>query len=146
MLLLQLPEEINHSKVIILLLQQSIGEHVAVINLQDKFAKFSEHWTPKVIAEMNDYQFKLVKIEGEFVWHNHSDTDEVFIVVEGKMKIEFEHETIELNQGEMYVVPKGVQHKPYAEQECKVMLVELKGTKNTGSEIHKLTAEDNQWI
>mgnify|MGYP005737992843 CR=1 FL=1 len=67
------------------------------INLQDKFSKFSEHWTPKVIAEMNDYQFKLVKIEGEFVWHNHSDTDEVFIVVEGKMMIEFEHETIELN-------------------------------------------------
>ena len=143
---MQLPEEINHSKVIILLLQQSIGEHVAVINLQDKFAKFSEHWTPKVIAEMNDYQFKLVKIEGEFVWHNHSDTDEVFIVVEGKMKIEFEHETIELNQGEMYVVPKGVQHKPYAEQECKVMLVEPKGVVNTGENSGDLTAQNDVWI
>ena len=146
MLLLQLPEEINHSKVIILLLYPSIGEHVAVINLQDKFAKFSEHWTPKVIAEMNDYQFKLVKIEGEFVWHNHSDTDEVFIVVEGKMKIEFEHETIELNQGEMYVVPKGVQHKPYAEQECKVMLVEPKGVVNTGENSGDLTAQNDVWI
>lgn len=119
---------------------------MAVINLQDKFAKFSEHWTPKVIAEMNDYQFKLVKIEGEFVWHNHSDTDEVFIVVEGKMKIEFEHETIELNQGEMYVVPKGLQHKPYAEQECKVMLVEPKGVVNTGENSGDLTAQNDVWI
>ena len=116
------------------------------INLQDKFSKFSEHWTPKVIAEMNDYQFKLVKIEGEFVWHNHSDTDEVFFVVEGKMFIEFESETIELNQGEMYVVPKGVQHKPYAEQECKVMLVEPKGVVNTGEASGELTAQNDVWI
>lgn len=116
------------------------------INLQDKFSKFSEQWTPKVIAEMNDYQFKLVKIEGEFVWHNHDDTDEVFIVIEGKMFIEFEDETIELNQGEMYVVPKGVQHKPYAEQECKVMLVELKGVVNTGEASGDLTAQNDIWI
>ena len=108
--------------------------------------KFSEHWTPKVIAEMNDYQFKLVKIEGEFVWHNHSDTDEVFIVIEGKMFIEFEDETIELNQGEMYVVPKGVQHKPYAEKECKVMLVEPKGVVNTGESSGDLTAQNDVWI
>ncbi len=117
-----------------------------MINLQDKFLKFSEHWTPKVIAEMNDYQFKLVKIEGEFVWHNHSDTDEVFIVIEGKMFIEFEDETIELNQGEMYVVPKGVQHKPYAEKECKVMLVEPKGVVNTGESSGDLTAQNDVWI
>ncbi len=119
---------------------------MVVINIQDKFLKFSEHWTPKVIAEMNDYQFKLVKIEGEFVWHNHSDTDEVFIVIEGKMFIEFEDETIELNQGEMYVVPKGVQHKPYAEKECKVMLVEPKGVVNTGESSGDLTAQNDVWI
>jgi len=119
---------------------------VVVINLQDKFSKFSEHWTPKVIAEMNDYQFKLVKIEGQFVWHNHSDTDEVFIVVEGKMFIQFENETIELNQGEMYVVPRGVQHKPYAEKECKVMLVEPKGVVNTGESSGDLTAQNDVWI
>ena len=95
------------------------------INFQEKLSKFSEHWTPKVIAEMNDYQFKLVKIEGEFVWHDHSDTDEVFIVIEGSMKIEFDDETVELNEGEMYVVPKGVQHKPYADKECKVLLLSL---------------------
>ena len=95
---------------------------------------------------MNDYQFKLVKIEGEFVWHNHNDTDEVFIVVEGKMFIEFEHETIELNQGEMYVVPKGVQHKPYAKNECKVMLVEPRDVVNTGEVTDKLTASNDVWI
>ena len=77
------------------------------INLQEKLSKFSDHWAPKVIAEMNDYQFKLVKVEGEFIWHNHPDTDEVFIVIEGEMKIEFEDGTVELSQGEMYVVPKG---------------------------------------
>mgnify|MGYP003322877761 FL=1 len=75
------------------------------INLQEKLSKFSDHWAPKVIAEMNDYQFKLVKVEGEFIWHNHPDTDEVFIVIEGEMKIEFEDGTVELSQGEMYVVP-----------------------------------------
>ncbi len=116
------------------------------INFQDKLAKFSEHWTPKVIAEMNDYQFKLVKIQGEFVWHNHSDTDEVFIVIEGSMKIEFDEETVELNEGEMYVVPKGVQHKPYAEQECKIMLVEPKGVVNTGESDSELTADNDVWI
>jgi len=104
------------------------------INFQDKLAKFSEHWTPKVIAEMNDYQFKLVKIQGEFVWHNHSETDEVFIVIEGSMKIE------------MDVVPKGVQHKPYAEQECKVMLVEPKGVVNTGESDSELIADNDVWI
>ena len=82
------------------------------INLREKLEKFSDHWSPKVIAEMNDYQFKLVKIEGEFVWHNHTDTDETFIVIEGEMKIEFEDNTVALKEGEMYVVPKGVEHKP----------------------------------
>jgi len=116
------------------------------INLGEKFSKFSEHWTPKVIAEMNDYQFKLVKIEGEFIRHNHSDTDEVFIVIEGRMFIEFDNETIELNEGEMYVVPKGVQHKPYSKQECKVMLVEPKDVINTGDIEDDLTASNDVWI
>ena len=84
------------------------------VNFSDKFLKFSDHWSPKVIAEMNDYQFKLVKIEGEFTWHNHGHTDEVFIVIEGSMMIEFENKMVELNAGEMYVVPKGVMHKPHA--------------------------------
>ncbi len=116
------------------------------INLEDKLSKFSEHWSPKVIAEMNDYQFKLVKIEGEFVWHDHPDTDEVFIVIEGTMKIEFEDRTIELSEGEMLVVPKGVRHKPYAEEECKVMLVEPRGVVNTGDAEGDLTAPNDDWI
>jgi len=116
------------------------------INLEDKLSKFSEHWSPKVIAEMNDYQFKLVKIEGEFVWHEHPDTDEVFIVIEGTMQIEFEDRTIELSEGEMLVVPKGVRHKPYAEAECKVMLVEPRGVVNTGDAEGDLTAPNDDWI
>ncbi len=116
------------------------------INLEDKLSKFSEHWSPKVIAEMNDYQFKLVKIEGEFVWHEHLDTDEVFIVIEGTMQIEFEDRTIELREGEMLVVPKGVRHKPYAEEECKVMLVEPRGVVNTGDTGDELTADNDVWV
>mgnify|MGYP001323606654 FL=1 len=116
------------------------------INLKEKLSKFSEHWTPKIIAEMNDYQFKLVKIKGDFVWHDHKDTDEVFIVLEGKMTIEFENETVELNEGDMYVVPKGIQHKPHAENECKVMIVEPRGVVNTGNTEGELTASNDVWI
>ena len=123
-----------------------LGATMGKINFQDKFSKFTEHWTPKVIAEMNDYQIKLVKVKGEFVWHNHSDTDEVFIVIEGCLNIEFAGETIELNSGEMYVVPKGVQHKPYADEECKIMLVEPKGVVNTGAIDSKLTASNDVWV
>ena len=116
------------------------------INLREKLEKFSDHWSPKVIAEMNDYQFKLVKIEGEFVWHNHTDTDETFIVIEGEMKIEFEDNTVVLKEGEMYVVPKGVEHKPYAEKECKIMIIEPRGVVNTGDIEGDLTASNDVWI
>ncbi|MBT3657566.1 MAG: cupin domain-containing protein [Euryarchaeota archaeon] len=116
------------------------------INFADKLSKFSDHWSPKVIAEMNDYQFKLAKLEGEFVWHNHPDTDEVFIVIEGSMKIELEDGVVELSAGEMYVVPKGVMHKPSAEDECQIMLVEPRGVVNTGEADSDLTAENDVWI
>ena len=119
---------------------------IDTINLKEKLDKFSDHWSPKVIAELNDYQFKLVKIQGEFVWHNHPDTDEVFIVIEGSMNIEFENETVQLNEGEMLVVPKGVEHKPYADSECKVMLVEPRGVVNTGDADSELTADNDVWI
>jgi mannose-6-phosphate isomerase-like protein (cupin superfamily) len=119
---------------------------MSVVNFAEKFGLFSDLWSPKVIAEMNDYQFKLVKIQGEFVWHDHSDTDEVFIVIEGTMKIEFEERTLTLSAGEMHVVPKGTRHKPYAEQECKVMLVEPRGVINTGDVRGELTAENDAWI
>ena len=116
------------------------------INLREKLEEFSDHWSPKVIAEMNDYQFKLVKIKGDFVWHNHADTDETFIVIEGEMKIEFEDKTVELKEGEMYVVPKGVEHKPYAEKECKIMIIEPRGVVNTGNTEGDLTASNDVWI
>ena len=116
------------------------------INLKSKFKNFSELWSPKVIAEMNDYQFKLVKIKGEFVRHNHNETDEVFIVIEGKMSIEFENETIEIISGEMIIVPRGVMHKPFAKQECKIMLIEPKGIINTGNTSGEMTAMNDQWI
>ena len=123
-----------------------MGTDVNKVNLAEKFALFSEHWTPKIIAELNDYQIKIVKVEGDFVWHDHSDTDEFFLVIEGTLFIEFEGETMELNAGELYVVPKGVQHRPYALEECKVMLIEPRGVVNTGEAESDLTASNDVWI
>ena len=119
---------------------------MTVVNFTEKFNLFSDLWSPKVIAEMNYYQFKLVKIQGEFVWHDHGHTDEVFIVLEGSMNIEFEDRTITINAGEMHVVPKGTRHKPFAENECKVMLVEPRGVINTGETEDDLKADNDVWI
>jgi mannose-6-phosphate isomerase-like protein (cupin superfamily) len=116
------------------------------INLQEKLAKFTDLWSPKVIAEMNDYQFKLVKVQGDFVWHKHEDTDEVFMVLEGHLTIEFRNGEVKLNQGEMFVIPRNVEHKSYAESECKIMLVEPKGVINTGDKTTQQTAENDVWI
>ena len=116
------------------------------INFQNKLELFSEHWSPKVIAEMNDYQFKLVKIKGEFTWHNHTHTDETFIVLEGSMAIEFRDRTVQLSEGEMIVVRRGEEHKPFADEECRVLLVEPKGVVNTGDAGGQLTAENDVWI
>ena len=116
------------------------------INFREKLTKFSDHWSPKVIAQMNDYQFKLVKIQGEFVWHSHAETDEVFIVLDGEMSIELHDARVNLKAGEMFVVPKGIEHKPVAERECKILLVEPVGTINTGNSGGEMTAEDNVWI
>ncbi|MBN8209030.1 cupin domain-containing protein [Bacillus sp. NTK071] len=116
------------------------------INFSEKLSKFSEHWSPKVVSEMNDYQFKLVKVKGDFVWHNHQETDEVFIVIEGEMTIAFRDGEVQLSKGEMYVVPKGVEHKPFAEKECHLILVEPKGVVNTGDSKGDLTAENDIWI
>lgn len=116
------------------------------INFQEKLAKFQEHWSPKVIAEMNEYQFKLVKVRGDFVWHKHDDTDEVFIVIEGELVIEFRDGEVRLKEGEMFVVPRQVEHKPYAPAECKILLVEPAGVVNTGEEKSVLTAENDVWI
>lgn len=116
------------------------------INLREKLARFSEHWAPRVIAELNDYQLKLVKIEGEFVWHQHDHTDEVFLVLDGSMSIEFRDGLVRLNTGELYVVPKGVEHKPFAKSECSVLLVEPRGVVNTGEAGGTLTAANDVWV
>ena len=116
------------------------------INFSDKLSKFKEHWTPKIIAEMNDYQFKVVKVKDEFVWHSHADTDETFIVLKGKLDIHFRDGLVTLNAGEMYVVPKGIEHKPVADEECEVLLIEPTGIINTGEAGGELTAAQDVWI
>ena len=116
------------------------------INLNEKLSKFSEHWAPKIVAQMNDYHFKVVKFQGEFVWHRHDDTDEVFIVLGGEMSIAFRDGSVELKKGDLLVVPKGVEHRPSADKECKALLVEPAGTINTGDTGGAMTAEDNVWI
>ena len=95
---------------------------------------------------MNDYQFKLAKVKGEFVWHIHEDTDETFIILDGELTIEFRDRTLTLSKGEMIVVPKGVEHKPAAETECRIMIIEPKGITNTGDAGGSLTAENDVWI
>jgi mannose-6-phosphate isomerase-like protein (cupin superfamily) len=116
------------------------------INLAQKFGLFAEHWSPKVIAEMNDYQFKVVKLQGDFLWHDHKDTDETFIVIDGDLRIDFRDGAVQISRGEMFVVPKGVEHKPYAEREVKLLLIEPRGVKNTGQEGGERTAENDIWI
>ena len=120
--------------------------HYEPINLQRKFSLFAEQWAPKVIAEMNDYQFQIVKLKGDFVWHDHEDTDETFIVIDGSLRIDFRDGEVTLSTGEMFVVPKGVQHKPYAEQEVKLLLIEPRGVLNTGREGGERTARNDVWI
>jgi mannose-6-phosphate isomerase-like protein (cupin superfamily) len=116
------------------------------INFGKKFGLFDEQWQPKVIAEMNDYQFKVVKLQGDFVWHDHKDTDETFIVLEGVLRIDLRDGAVHVAAGEMFVVPKGVQHKPYAEYEVKLLLIEPRGVLNTGHEGGERTAENDVWI
>ncbi len=116
------------------------------LNFEEKFGLFDEQCTPKVIAEMNDYQFKIVKFKGDFVWHDHRDTDETFIVLEGNLRLDFKDGHVNLAEGEMYVVPKGVEHKPYGEEEVKILLIEPRGVLNTGHEGGERTAENDVWI
>ena len=116
------------------------------INLARNLSLIQVHWTPKVIAEMNDYQFKLVKLRGEFVWHAHADTDETFIVLEGRLRIELRDGHIDLGPGEMAVIPKGVEHKPCAEHEVHAMLIEPRGVRNTGDQGGERSAPNDVWI
>ncbi|MDH3387708.1 MAG: cupin domain-containing protein [Gammaproteobacteria bacterium] len=117
-----------------------------VLNFEHKLSLFDEHWTPKVIAEMNDYQFKIVKLQGDFVWRDHPDTDETFIVLDGRLRIEFRDGHVDVGKGETFVVPQGVEHKPRAEEAVKLLLIEPRGIVNTGDNAGELTAENDVWI
>jgi len=112
-----------------------------VVNLNQKFSLFSDHWSPKIIGELNGQEVKLAKVKGEFVWHDHKNEDEMFFIVKGTLKIEFRDKTVVLNPGEMIVVPKGVEHKPIADEEVWLMLFEPAETKHTGDVKHELTVE-----
>jgi mannose-6-phosphate isomerase-like protein (cupin superfamily) len=116
------------------------------INLQQKFGLFQDQWAPRLVAEMNDYQFKVVKLEGDFVWHDHKETDEAFLVLDGVLRIDFRDGSVSLGSGEMFVVPKGVEHKPFAEHEVHLMLIEPRGVLNTGNEVSERTARNDVWI
>jgi mannose-6-phosphate isomerase-like protein (cupin superfamily) len=116
------------------------------INFGEKFGRIPEAWQPRVVAEMNDYQFKLVKLEGDFVWHDHKDTDETFIVLEGELRIDFRDGAVTLRADEMFVVPRGVEHKPYAARETKVLLIEPRGVRNTGEAGGERTAPNDVWV
>ena len=125
--------------------QESVGLPT-VVSFADKFGRLAEQWQPRVIAEMNDYQFKLVRLQGDFVWHSHAHTDETFVVVEGELRIDFRAGAVKIRAGEMCVVPRGLEHKPCAEQEVKLLLIEPCGVKNTGDQGGERTAEYDVWI
>ena len=116
------------------------------INFREKLDLFTDLWAPRVIAGLNDYQIKLVKIQDDFIWHAHESTDEAFIVLHGTMEIEFRDGVVDLSAGEMFVVPKGTEHRPRATRECHVLLVEPAGVVNTGDPGRERTAKNDVWI
>jgi mannose-6-phosphate isomerase-like protein (cupin superfamily) len=118
----------------------------AAINIAHKFSLIDAHWQPRVVAEMNDYQFKLARIEGDFIWHEHADTDEAFIVVKGDLRIDLPDRAVHLGAGEMFVVPRGTWHRPCAQGEVWLMLVEPRGVLNTGDSGGERTAANDIWV
>jgi len=118
----------------------------AAVNFADKFARVDQLWQQRVIAEMNDYQFKIARLEGDFIWHDHPDTDETFVVVEGELRIDFRDGSVLVRAGEMFVVPKGKEHKPFAEREVKLLLIEPRGTLNTGNAGGERTVSSDIWV
>lgn len=116
------------------------------INLAEKLSLFSSHWDPKIIAELNGQHVKLAKIQGEFVWHHHAHEDELFLVLRGGFRMEYRDRTVELREGDMVVVPRGIEHRPVAEQECSILLFEPASTVNTGNAGGELTREKLGWI
>jgi len=116
------------------------------INFAKKFAMLDAQWQYRVVAEMNDYQFKIVKIKGDFVWHHHDNTDETFLVLDGTLRLDFLDGAVEVSAGELFVVPRGLEHKPSADKEVKLLLIEPRGTLNTGEGGGERTARNDVWI
>ncbi|MDC0591893.1 cupin domain-containing protein [Bacteroidota bacterium] len=122
-----------------------LQENKNVVNFNEKLKLIKTYWSPKIVASLNDYHFKLVKVKGDFIWHNHQDTDEAFIVLSGELRIDYRDHSITLREGEMHVVKKGIDHKPYAENECSILLIEPLETINTGAILDQKTAKA-EWI
>ena len=116
------------------------------VNLLEKFDLFTDFWSPKIVGELNGQQVKIVKVKGEFVWHDHANEEELFMVIKGQLIIHQKNESIELNEGEIYIVPKGVEHKPEAKEECWILLFEPKQIAHTGEVQSDLTKTDEEWI
>jgi len=122
-----------------------VQENKNVVNFNEKLELIKTYWSPKIVASLNDYHFKLVKVKGDFIWHNHQTTDEAFIVLSGELRIDYRDQSITLREGEMHIVKKGIVHKPYAEDECSILLIEPRDTINTGAIVSSKTAK-NEWI
>ncbi|MFL2571062.1 MAG: cupin domain-containing protein [Parvicellaceae bacterium] len=116
------------------------------ININNKLALFKDYWNPKIIGELNQQHVKLVKLKGEFIWHKHDNEDELFLVVKGKLKIAFRDKTVSIDENELIIIPKGVEHKPIAEKEVSVLLFEPKNTLNTGDQKDNFTKDNLDWI
>ncbi|MCK9150428.1 cupin domain-containing protein [Methanobacterium alcaliphilum] len=119
---------------------------VKVVNFEEKFSKLEELHSYRIIAQMNDYYFKIVKAKREFIWHTHPETDEVFVVINGELKIDLRDKTMHLKSGDMVVIPQGVEHKPSCPDECHILLIEPTETVNTGDKESELTDTDLEWI
>lgn len=116
------------------------------INIQEKFALFTDYWSPKIAGEINDTYVKFVKLKGEFVWHHHEEEDEMFLIIKGKLLIKFRDKDVWLNEGEFLIIPKGVEHQPIADEEVHALLIEPKNTLNTGNKVNEKTARDLESI
>ena len=111
------------------------------VSLAEKLSAFDEQWSPKVVADLNGQQVKLVKVQGEFIWHHHDDEDELFLVLDGRFRMDFRDRQVWIERGEMIVVPRGVEHRPVAEREVHVLLFEPSSTRNTGNQVERRTVE-----
>lgn len=119
---------------------------IEVVNFKDKFKNVDELHSYRIIAQMNDYYFKIVKAKREFIWHQHPETDETFIVIEGNLQIDLTNKTLKLEKGDMVVIPRGVEHKPSCQTECQLLLIEPAETRNTGDKVTDETNTDLEWI